>query len=104
MPLFEHCSASGVHTPVQSPPTHAWLAHEARGCHVPLASHVCGTWPTHCFAPGLHVPEQAPPLHTFTQTVPSTHFPVESHVCGVRFEHRFVPGEQTPMHAPPPQA
>jgi hypothetical protein len=42
MPLPEHCTAPGVHTPVQDPLTHAWLVHAPAFCQVPVALQVCG--------------------------------------------------------------
>lgn len=100
MPLLEHCFAPGVHTPVQAPPTHAWLLQAAPSCQVPVGSQVCTTSPLHCVAPGLHVPEHAPPLHRAWQGVSLCQVALLSQFCGVKPSHIRVPGSQTPVQAP----
>jgi len=40
--LFTQRVALGAQTPVQLPPTHAWLVHGVEFCQVPPESQVCG--------------------------------------------------------------
>jgi hypothetical protein len=98
--LLTHCFVPGVHTPAQTPLTHAWLVHAAPSCHDPLASHVCTTGPLHCFVPGVHVPAQAPPLQTVAQVVFAVHTPVALQVSGEKPLHCLVPGAHPPRQTP----
>jgi hypothetical protein len=71
LPLVEHVcgcwplhwAAPGVHDPVHTPFTHAWLVHAAGVPQVPELLHVCTLLPEHCTAPGVHEPVQAPITH-----------------------------------------
>jgi hypothetical protein len=58
-----HRVASGAHTPMHAPSTHAWIAHETGADHCPPSSHVCTPLFEHCFVPGVQTPAQAPLTH-----------------------------------------
>ncbi len=58
--LPEHCTAPGLHEPVQTPETHAEPVQADVLPHCPFAWQVCTPLPEHCTAPGVHTPVQAP--------------------------------------------
>jgi hypothetical protein len=61
-PLPAHCVAPGVHTPVQAPPTHAWLTQGAAVPHEPVEVHVSTALllGSHCVVPGAQTSLIAP--------------------------------------------
>jgi hypothetical protein len=97
--LLTHRVAFGVQTPVQFPPTHAWLVQGVVFCQLPPPSQVCGCCPLHCLAPGVHA-VQLPAVQTSGHADPFCQAPLESQVCGTSPLHCLVPGVQTPVQAP----
>jgi hypothetical protein len=84
MPLFEHWSAPGVHTPVHAPVTHAEAEHVTGVLHWPSVPHVSMPLFEHCLAPGAHTPVHVPLAQAlFEHAVPSCQVPVSSQVWGV---------------------
>lgn len=92
-----HCTVPTAHSPVQTPPTHAF-GHAALLCHAPLAAQVCGTCPLHCFVSGRQS-TQVPLRHAPEQVVSVCQRPCASQRCTVTPLHRRVPSSQAPEQA-----
>jgi hypothetical protein len=81
-PLPEHCTAPGVHTPVQAPAEHTYV--QATGLpNAPLAVQVSTPLPEHVVWLGAHTPVHVPLTHVWLlQAVPTVQVPDELHVSG----------------------
>ena len=86
---------------MHDPPLQA-LTHAVPFCQVPVASHVCGTFPLQPFVPGVHTPVHAPATHAwFVHAAAVPHCPDALQVWTPLPEHCFAPGVQMPTHVPP---
>jgi hypothetical protein len=63
MPLLAHCTDPGVHTPEQTPSTHAELLQVEGVPHWPVEPQTWTALPEHWVAPGVHA-THAPLRHT----------------------------------------
>ena len=103
----EHCVAPGAQTPVQAPPTHAWLMQAAAVPHEPVEVHVSTPLllGSHRVAPGTQTPPQLVPTQASAHVVGAAHSPLVVQVsCWVSLVHCVAPGAQTPVQAPPTHA
>ena len=91
--LPEHCTAPGVHVPVQAPETHAEPEQATAEPHVPLEVQVCTPLPLHCVCPGAHTPAQLPETHVwFTHATAAPQVPLALQVSSPLPTHCVEPG------------
>jgi hypothetical protein len=111
MPLFEHRTAPGAHTPEQAPFAQAWLEHATALAHWPSDPHVWTPLPEHFVAPGTQTPAQAPLTQANWHAVEAPQAPAAEHVCtpliappSASMAQRVALGAQTPWHPAAPGA
>jgi hypothetical protein len=111
-PLLVHWVAPGVHVPVHTPTTQAWLVQLTAVPHMPLLLQVwTAELPEHCVVPGEQVPVQAPFEQMELQATAVPHWPLLLQVWtplpgppSAVVEHFVTPGVHEPVQEPPTHA
>jgi hypothetical protein len=106
-PLFEHVREPGAQTPVQAPPTQAWLVHAAGTLQSPLGRQVSTPFVLleHRVAEGSQTPVHVPFTQAeLTHADDEPHAPFAPQICTLLVAHRAATGVHTPTQEPPTQA